>query len=35
MAALLHDEGVPFLDMHRVDLAACLWLPDEEDFDTR
>ena len=33
MAALLHDEGVPFLDMHQVDLAACLWLPDEEDFD--
>jgi methylated-DNA-protein-cysteine methyltransferase related protein len=32
MAALLHDEGVPFLDTHRVDLAACLWLPDEEDF---
>ena len=33
MAALLHDEGVPFLDTHRVDLAACLWLPDEEDLD--
>jgi methylated-DNA-protein-cysteine methyltransferase-like protein len=35
MAALLRDEGVPFLDMHRVDLAASLWLPDEEDFDPR
>ena len=33
MAALLHDEGVPFLDTHRVDLAACLWLPDEEVLD--
>jgi methylated-DNA-protein-cysteine methyltransferase related protein len=31
MAALLHDEGVPFLDPYRVDLAACLWLPDEDD----
>ena len=33
MAGLLSDEGVPFLDTHRVDLAACLWLPDEEDLD--
>ncbi len=35
MAALLLDEGVPFLDPYRVDLAACLWLPDEEDLDPR
>jgi methylated-DNA-protein-cysteine methyltransferase-like protein len=35
MAALLHDEGVPFLDPYRVDLAACLWLPDEDDLDSR
>jgi len=35
MAGLLHDEGVPFLDTHRVDLAACLWLPDEEDSEPR
>src|SRR5215207_6750724 len=33
MAGLLSDEGVPFLDTHRVDLAACLWLPDDEDLD--
>lgn len=33
MAGLLHDEGVPFLDTHRVDLAACLWLPEEDDSD--
>ncbi len=33
MAGLLQDEGVPFLDPYRVDLAACLWLPDEEDVD--
>ena len=33
MAGLLQDEGVPFLDPYRVDLAACLWLPDEEDLD--
>ena len=31
MAALLRDEGVSFLEPYRVDLAACLWLPDEED----
>ncbi len=31
MAGLLRDEGVPFLDPYRVDLAACLWLPDEEE----
>ena len=29
MAALLRDEGVPFLAPHRVDLRACLWFPDE------
>lgn len=29
MAGLLHDEGVPFLERHRVDLAACLWIPGE------
>lgn len=33
MAGLLRDEGVPFLDPYRVDLAACLWLPDEDDLD--
>jgi methylated-DNA-protein-cysteine methyltransferase related protein len=33
MAELLSDEGVPFLETYRVDLAACLWLPDEEDLD--
>lgn len=33
MAGLLRDEGVPFLDPYRVDLAACLWLPDEEALD--
>ena len=33
MAGLLQNEGVPFLDPYRVDLAACLWLPDEEDLD--
>ena len=30
MAGLLDDEGVPFLEPHRVDLAACLWSPGEE-----
>jgi methylated-DNA-protein-cysteine methyltransferase related protein len=35
MAGLLADEGVPFLDTHRVNLAACLWLPDEEDLGPR
>ena len=29
MAGLLDDESVPFLEPYRVDLAACLWLPDE------
>jgi methylated-DNA-protein-cysteine methyltransferase-like protein len=29
MAALLRAEGVPFLADHQVDLAACLWLPDD------
>ena len=33
MAGMLSDEGVPFLETHRVDLAACLWLPDEDDLD--
>ena len=33
MAGLLSDEAVPFLEQYRVDLAACLWLPDEESFD--
>jgi methylated-DNA-protein-cysteine methyltransferase-like protein len=31
MAALLRAEGVPFLADHQVDLAACLWLPDENE----
>jgi methylated-DNA-protein-cysteine methyltransferase-like protein len=35
MAGLLSDEGVPFLDTHRVDLAACLWLPDEDVLEPR
>ena len=35
MAGLLSDEGVPFLETYRVDLAACLWLPDEEDSKPR
>jgi methylated-DNA-protein-cysteine methyltransferase-like protein len=35
MAGLLRDEGVPFLDPYRVDLTACLWLPDEEDVDPK
>jgi methylated-DNA-protein-cysteine methyltransferase-like protein len=30
MAGLLRDEGVPFLEEHRVDLAACLWTPGDE-----
>jgi methylated-DNA-protein-cysteine methyltransferase-like protein len=30
MAGLLRDEGVPFLAPHRVDLGACLWLPEGE-----
>ena len=33
MAGLLSDEGIPFLEPYRVDLAACLWLPEEEDFE--
>ncbi len=33
MAGLLPHEGVPFLDPYRVDLAACLWVPDEDDRD--
>ncbi len=33
MAALLRDEGVPFVAPHRVDIRACLWLPDEEGGD--
>lgn len=31
MKALLTAEGVPFIDDHRVDLAACLWAPDGEE----
>ena len=31
MAGLLADENVPFLDTYRVDLTACLWLPDEPE----
>jgi methylated-DNA-protein-cysteine methyltransferase-like protein len=34
MAALLRDEGVPFLDPYCVDLAACLWLPEEHELDS-
>ncbi|MGH2616442.1 MAG: MGMT family protein [Thermomicrobiales bacterium] len=30
MAELLRDEGVPFLEPHRVDLRACLWIPDDD-----
>lgn len=33
MAALLQEEGVPFLDSHQVNLGACLWLPEEHDVD--
>lgn len=33
MAGLLRDEGVPFLDGRQVDLAACLWLPEEHDLE--
>ena len=33
MAGLLRDEGVPFLGSHHVDLAACLWEPDEDHLD--
>jgi hypothetical protein len=33
MAALLREEGVPFLDSHQVNLGACLWMPDEQDVD--
>lgn len=32
MAQLLAEEGVPFLEPHRVDLRACFWLPDEVDY---
>jgi methylated-DNA-protein-cysteine methyltransferase-like protein len=31
MADLLRAEGVPFLAKYHVDLAACLWVPDEID----
>jgi methylated-DNA-protein-cysteine methyltransferase-like protein len=31
MAGLLLDEGVPFLEPHRVDLAVCLWDPVSDD----
>jgi hypothetical protein len=30
MAALLQDEGVPFVAPHRVDIRACLWIPVDE-----
>jgi methylated-DNA-protein-cysteine methyltransferase-like protein len=33
MAGLLRDEGVPFLEPHRVDLRACLWIPDDDLID--
>lgn len=32
MAGLLQDEGVSFLEPHRVDLRSCLWIPDEIDY---
>ncbi|MBA2595536.1 MAG: MGMT family protein [Chloroflexota bacterium] len=32
MAELLMDEGVPFVEPHRVDLRACLWIPDEIEY---
>lgn len=32
MAGLLRDEGVPFLEPHRVDLRTSLWVPDEIDY---
>ena len=35
MAGMLSDEGVPFIETYRVDLRACLWLPDEEDLEPR
>jgi methylated-DNA-protein-cysteine methyltransferase-like protein len=34
MAGLLHDEGVPFLESHRVDLKRCLWTPGDEAIQT-
>jgi methylated-DNA-protein-cysteine methyltransferase-like protein len=34
MAGLLHDEGVPFLETHRVDLKRCLWTPGDEAVQT-
>jgi methylated-DNA-protein-cysteine methyltransferase-like protein len=34
MAGLLHDEGVPFLEPHRVDLKRCLWTPGDEALQT-
>jgi hypothetical protein len=30
MESLLHDEDVPFAAPHRVDLRACIWIPDGE-----
>lgn len=30
MAALLRAEGVPFIAPHRVDLRACLWVPEDD-----
>jgi len=34
MAGLLQDEGVPFLEPHRVDLKRCLWSPGDEAVQT-
>ena len=33
-ALRLHDEGVPFLEPHRVDLKHCLWNPGDEAVQT-
>ncbi len=30
MAALLREEGVPFVEPHRVALRSCLWIPDDD-----
>jgi methylated-DNA-protein-cysteine methyltransferase-like protein len=34
MAGLLRDEGVPFLEPHRVDLARCLWVPGQDESES-
>ncbi|MCA9880735.1 MAG: MGMT family protein [Thermomicrobiales bacterium] len=31
MAGRLEDEGIPFLEQYRVDLAACFWDPAAEE----